>query len=374
MQNNLDAANLSLTNDLPVAEASFPKIPTANDVLDNESLNIKFEDISDVASCYGYSRKTGEPIAIESLAEARQLTTDKNAYVWLGLYEPSEDTLRMVQQAFNLHELAIEDATVEHQRAKIETYGEECIFIVARTAKLEERDILYGTTSIFLGKQFVISIRRGASHSYKAVRNNYHQHPNKLKMGPSFVVHAILDFIVDNYIPITQRLGEYLQEQERIIFSDKFDRSTLRSLYELKSQLIHLRAIISPMQDICSFFIIHKKNELVSFFPNQVKPYFRDIQDHVLRSLDAINGLNEMLSLAMDTYLAFVTVSQNTVVRKLAAWAGILAVPTMIASFYGMNFKHMPELEWQYGYFVMMFVMIGIATLLWHRFKKAGWL
>lgn len=332
------------------------------------------EQNNEVVNCYAYSRKKGEPIAITSLTEATKLLEDSNYYIWIGLHEPSPDTLTAVQKSFGLHELAIEDATVEHQRAKIETYGTDCIFIVARTAKLEKRDILYGTTALFLGKQFVISIRRGASNSYATVRNNCHHHPNKLKMGPSFVVHAILDFIVDNYLPITERLGEYLQEQERIIFSKNFDRKTLQSLYELKSQLIHLRAVIAPMQDICGFFIIHKKNELISFFPNQVKPYFRDIQDHVLRSLDAINGLNEMLSVAMDTYMAFITVSQNEVVRRLAAWAGILAVPTMIASFYGMNFKYMPELDWQYGYFFIMLFMFFLAAFLWHRFKKANWL
>lgn len=328
----------------------------------------------DIVNCYGYSRKTGKPTAIRSLSEATALLNDKDYFVWIGLHEPCENTLKVVQQSFGLHELAIEDATVEHQRAKIETYGAECIFMVARTAKLSGREILYGTTALFLGKQFVISIRRGASHSYETVRNHCHNHPNKLRMGPSFVVHAILDFIVDNYLPITQRLGEYLQEQERIIFSKEFHSQTLKNLYELKAQLIHLRAIISPMRDICGFFINHKKNELVSFFPSQVKPYFRDIQDHILRSLDAINGLNEMLSVAMDTYLAFITVSQNEVVRKLAAWAGILAVPTMIASFYGMNFAYMPELQWKYAYFVVMGLMIGIAVLLWYRFKKANWL
>lgn len=332
------------------------------------------EVYTEVVNCFGYSRKTGEPVAIATLADAKTLLEDPNYYVWIGLHDPCKDTMQAVQQSFGLHELAIEDASVEHQRAKIETYGDDCIFIVARTAKLEQREILYGTTSLFLGKQFVISIRRGASHSYETVRNHCHNHPNKLRMGPSFVVHAILDFIVDNYLPITQKLGEYLHEQERIIFSKDFDRNTLKSLYELKSQLIHFKAIISPMQDICGFFINHKKNELVSFFPSQVKPYFRDIQDHVLRSLDAVNGLNEMLSVAMDTYMTFITVSQNEVVRKLAAWAGILAVPTMIASFYGMNFKFMPELDWQYSYFVVMAFMLGIASVLWYRFKKAKWL
>lgn len=206
------------------------------------------------------------------------------------------------------------------------------------------------------------------------MREHYHRRPERLRLGPVFVLHAILDFIVDNYLPITDRLGNYLREQEREIFSYEFSRDTLKSLYELKSQLVHMRAVILPVQDICNFFINHKKNELVSAYPTAVKPYFRDVNDHLLRSIDAVNGLNEMLSVAMDTYMAIVTMGQNDVVRKLAAWAGIAAVPTAVAGIYGMNFEFMPELQWRYGYFLVIGVVFLICAYLYSKFRKAGWL
>lgn len=340
----------------------------------------RFEDIEDniiedeIINCYAYARKTGKQVKqVEIDAVSQVLSNDKH-FVWLGLYEPSIDTLTQVQQAFDLHELALEDAVADHQRAKVESYDNDTIFVVVQTAKLENNIIQYGKTAIFMGKNFIITIRTGPSNSYKPVRQHYKQRPEKLKLGPIFVLHAILDFIVDNYLPIVDRLGSYLREQEQSIFSYEFSRSTLRRLYELKSQLIRMRAVMLPVQDICNFFINHKKNELISFFPSSAKPYFRDVNDHLLQALDAVNGLNEMLSVAMDTYMAVVNMGQNDVVRKLAAWAGILAVPTAIAGIYGMNFDIMPELHFKYGYLMVWGLIIVICSSLYRIFKKTGWL
>jgi magnesium transporter len=279
-----------------------------------------------------------------------------------------------VKDAFDLHELAIEDAFADHQRAKVENYDNDMVFVVIRTAKLEDNVIRYGTTAIFMGKNYLITIRNGPSNSYAPVREHCHRRPEKLRMGPIFVLHAILDFIVDNYMPITDRLGRYLREQERYVFTYEFDKGTLKNLYQLKSQLVHMRAIILPVQDICSFFINHKKSEIVSGFSQAAKPYFRDVNDHLLHSLDAINGLNEMLSVVMNTYMAMVNMGQNEVVRKLAAWAGILAVPTAIAGIYGMNFDFMPELHWKYAYFIIMIIIIALCSFLYYNFKRLKWL
>ena len=340
----------------------------------------RFEELEDSTSsdeiivCYSYSRKTGSPIESLQIDEVSRTLTNSNQFIWLGLYNPSYETVKDVQDAFDLHELALEDAFADYQRPKVESYGNDTIFVVARTAKLEDNQIRYGTVAIFMGKNFIISIRRGASNSYSPVREHCHRRPEKLRLGPIFVLHAILDFTVDNYLPITDRLGNYLREQERNIFSYEFSKSTLRSLYELKSQLVHMRAVILPVQDVCNFFINHKKTELVSAFPAAAKPYFRDVNDHLLRSIDAVNGLNEMLSVAMDTYMAMVTMGQNDVVRKLAAWAGIAAVPTAVAGIYGMNFDFMPELHWRYGYFLVLAVVLAVCFYLHYKFKKAGWL
>ncbi|WP_394262218.1 magnesium/cobalt transporter CorA [Moraxella boevrei] len=334
----------------------------------------RFVGTNEVSNCFSYSRKTGEKLGEIELDDVRRELANNNVFVWVGLHDPSAETIHEVKEAFDLHELAIEDAFAEHQRAKVESYGSDSVFVVVRTAKLTDNTIRYGTTAIFMGKQYIITIRQGASHSYESVRDYCHRRPEKLRLGPIFVLHAILDFVVDNYLPITEKLGRYLREQEREIFSESFDIQTLRNLYELKSQLVHMRAVILPVQDICNFFINHKKNDLTPTFPSQAKPYFRDVNDHLLRALDAVNGLNEMLSVAMDTYMAVVTMGQNEVVRKLAAWAGILAVPTAMAGIYGMNFDNMPELSWRYGYFVLLGLIFAICGTLYYRFRKADWL
>ncbi|OPH34274.1 magnesium and cobalt transport protein CorA [Moraxella atlantae] len=341
---------------------------------DTQLIESRFTGKNEVANCFAYSRKTGENLGVIELDDVRRELANNNVFVWIGLHDPTAETIREVQEAFDLHELAIEDAFAEHQRAKVESYGNDSVFVVVRTAKLTDYTIRYGTTAIFMGKQYIITIRQGASHSYQSVRDYCHRRPEKMRMGPIFVLHAILDFVVDNYLPITDKLGRYLREQEREIFSEDFDKQTLRNMYELKSQLVHMRAVILPVQDICNFFINHKKEDFLPNFPNQAKPYFRDVNDHLLRALDAVNGLNEMLSVAMDTYMAVVTMGQNEVVRKLAAWAGILAVPTAIAGVYGMNFDNMPELHWQYGYFIVLLIILTICSLLYYRFKKSSWL
>ena len=339
----------------------------------------RYEDIEnsstdEVVSCYSYSRKTGEKLDQVALNDVNRCLSNNGQFIWLGLYDPSLETMIKVQQAFGLHELAIEDAFADHQRAKVENYDNDMVFVVLRTAKLEDNVIRYGTTAIFMGKNYLITIRNGPSNSYAPVREHCNRRPEKLRMGPIFVLHAILDFIVDNYMPITDRLGRYLREQERYVFTYEFDKGTLKNLYELKSQLVHMRAIILPVQDICSFFINHKKSEMVSGFSQAAKPYFRDVNDHLLHSLDAINGLNEMLSVVMNTYMAMVNMGQNEVVRKLAAWAGILAVPTAIAGIYGMNFDFMPELHWQYSYFVIMILIGSLCGYLYYNFKRLKWL
>ncbi|BFM02239.1 hypothetical protein Psyaliredsea_08860 [Psychrobacter alimentarius] len=224
----------------------------------------RYEDIDlsssgEVVNCYSYSRKTGQKLDQVALTDVSRALSNNGQFIWLGLYDPSLETMVKVKEAFELHELAIEDAFADHQRAKVENYDNDMVFVVLRTAKLENNIIRYGTTAIFMGKNYLITIRNGPSNSYAPVREHCHRRPEKLRMGPIFVLHAILDFIVDNYMPITDRLGRYLREQERYVFTYEFDKGTLKNLYELKSQLVHMRAIILPVQDICSFFINHKK-------------------------------------------------------------------------------------------------------------------
>jgi magnesium transporter len=327
-----------------------------------------------IVNCVAYRRSTGEKVASVALADVSEtLEEDADFFVWIGLHEPTIEVMREVQHEFGLHELAVEDAMRQHQRAKIDSYPES-LFLVLRTAQLVDTDVVFGATYIFLGARFVISVRQGPSLSYSTVRAQCEQHPEKMRLGPGYVCYSIFDFVVDNFLPITEQLGEHLREQERSIFSEQFSKKTLRHLYDLKAELVHFRLAITPLQDICNFFIYHSNDESWHYFPASAMPYFRDIQDHVLRTLDAIQGLSEMLQVAMDTYLALVGVGQNEIVKRLASWAAILAVPTMMASFYGMNFDNMPELHWKYGYFVALAVMFLLSSLLWRKLKKARWL
>ena len=378
---NMDDKHLYLDNDDSYiygdAETTTEAAIETMTVYDPDSERYEDIDLSssgEVVNCYSYSRKTGQKLDQIALTDVSRALSNNGQFIWLGLYDPSLETMVKVKEAFELHELAIEDAFADHQRAKVENYDNDMVFVVLRTAKLENNIIRYGTTAIFMGKNYLITIRNGPSNSYAPVREHCHRRPEKLRMGPIFVLHAILDFIVDNYMPITDRLGRYLREQERYVFTYEFDKGTLKNLYELKSQLVHMRAIILPVQDICSFFINHKKSELVSGFSQAAKPYFRDVNDHLLHSLDAINGLNEMLSVVMNTYMAMVNMGQNEVVRKLAAWAGILAVPTAIAGIYGMNFDFMPELHWKYSYLVIMIFIGSLCGYLYYNFKRLKWL
>ncbi len=328
-----------------------------------------------VVNCFAYSRSTGLRVDYLALCDVSEvLAADPDIFVWIGLFEPPNEVLAEVQREFGLHELAVEDAALNHSRAKVESY-EKTLFVVVRTAQLMNRKIEFGSTALFLGERFLISVRQGASVSYSSVRAHCERHPQKMKlMGPGYVLHGILDFIVDNFLPITQQLGEQLEELEGDIFSETYSQDTLRYLYDLKSELIKLRLAVVPLREICGYFLYHDHEDLANYFPSTAIPYFRDIQDHVLGTLDAIEGQSEVLRLGMDTHLALVGVGQNEIVKRLASWAGILAVPTLMTSYYGMNFANMPELHWHYGYFVWVGLMFIGSAVLYFKLKRAKWL
>lgn len=327
-----------------------------------------------VVNCVTYRRSTGQrdrAVPLDQVSEA--LAADSDLFVWVGLYQPDAALLQQVQHEFALHELAVEDALRTHQRAKVESYG-NMLFVVLRTADLVGNDIHYGTTAIFLGQRHLISVRQGASLTYAPVREHCEEQPEKMKLGPGYVLYALMDYVVDNFWPITEDLSAHLREQETSIFREHFSRSMLCHMYELRAELVHFRMVVTPMQEICTFLLYHGKDETAQFVPKSILPYFRDINDHVLRTLDAVAGLNEMLQVTMDTYLALVTVDQNNIVKKLASWAALLAVPTMVASFYGMNFKYMPELEWHYGYYMALGFMAVLTALVYRKLRRASWL
>ncbi|HSP98055.1 MAG TPA: magnesium/cobalt transporter CorA [Candidatus Dormibacteraeota bacterium] len=308
-------------------------------------------------------------IPVEDISEALK---DPGVFVWVGLHEPDEPLLRQIQEEFGLHDLAVEDALRAHQRPKLEEYGDG-LFVVLRTARLDENDeghIALGETHIFLGPHYVVSVRHGASFSYAEVRTRCETTPHLLKKGPAFVLYALMDFVVDHYFPIVEQLEERLSGIEEEIFSGRPDRAAIEQIYDLKRDLLVAKRAVSPLVDIC--------NRLTRFdvatIPEDTRPYFRDVYDHTIRINETIDTLRELVTSALESKLSLISVEQSDITKQLAAWAAIIAVPTMIAGIYGMNFEFIPELHWRYGYHGAIAVMFSVCGFLYWRFKKSGWL
>ncbi|MCQ8104783.1 magnesium/cobalt transporter CorA [Methylomonas sp. SURF-2] len=305
-------------------------------------------------------------VGIDDISEAIR---QPDHFIWLGLREPDADLLTTIQHTFGLHELAVEDARSAHQRPKLEEYGDS-LFIVLHTASLENEGVAFGETHFFVGNHFLVTVRHGASMSHGKVRARCEAAPHQLAKGPGFALYAIMDFIVDNYVPVLDGLQTRFDSLESAIFTNHPSRETMEGLYQLKRELIRMQGVIIPVIDICNV-LMHSREINI---PKDVRLYFRDIADHVSRIDRAMEGMREMLIAAMQVHLTFETVRQNEVVKRLAGWGAILAIPTMLFSWYGMNFRHMPELEWVYSYpLVVGGVSIGSLLLYW-RLRRAGWL
>ena len=320
-----------------------------------------------VMKCVAYEK--GISIGDVTLEDISEVLKREHTFVWLGLREANKELLLQIQAEFGLHDLAIEDACSAHQRPKIDEYGDS-MFIVLHTAILGNETVEFGETHIFLGPRFIVTVRHGASQSLSKVRERCQAMPHQLAKGPGFALYSIMDFIVDNYRPVIEGLQTRFDILESAIFAYKPSRQTMEGLYELKRELLQLETAINPVIDIC--------NELMRFhtglIPKDVRVYFRDIADHIKRIDQGIHSMREMLLAAMQVHLTFETVRQNDVVKRLAGWGAILAIPTMVFSWYGMNFRHMPELEWTYSYpLVIGTVAVGSGLLYW-RLRKSHWL
>ena len=321
-----------------------------------------------VINCIAYGRDGSKrEITLDEISDV--LAVDDGTYVWVGLYEPGEDLLDKMQEEFGLHDLAVEDAHHAHQRPKIEAYGNS-LFIAAHTAQLVADRIAFGETQIFLGPRYLLTVRHGASLSYSAVRQRVERDPALLAIGPSYGLYAVLDFIVDNILPIVDEFRVKLHALEQDLFSEEFRRDTIVRLYQLKGELTRLRLAVAPMQDITGQ-LSRGSNPLVN---EDMRVYFRDIYDHTQRVNDTTDTLREMLTAAMSVNLAMVTVAQGEVVKRLAGWAGLLAAPTLITSWYGMNFEHMPELAGRWSYAVLIGVTVGVCVGLYVLLRRAKWL
>ena len=321
-----------------------------------------------VVNCIAYSRDgTRRDLSLDEISDV--LAVDDGSFVWVGLFNPDHTLLDKLQEEFDLHDLSVEDARNAHQRPKIEAYGDS-LFIVAHTAQLVDGRIAFGETHIFMGPRFLVTLRHGASLSYSPVRARAEREREFLALGPSYGLYAVMDFIVDNYMPIVDEFRDQLNALEKDIFAETFQRATVQRLYDLKRELTRMRLAVSPLQDITGQ-LTRVHTQLVG---EEMRLYFRDVYDHTQRVNDAVDTLREMLTAAMSVNLALVTVAQGEVVKRLAGWAGLLAAPTLIASWYGMNFRHMPELAGRWSYPVLIVVTAVVVVGLFVLLRRSRWI
>ena len=322
-----------------------------------------------VIDCAAYCG--GSRVADLGIDQIRPALSRDDQFVWLGLYEPEQDVLRQVQKQFGLHDLAIEDAYNAHQRPKLELY-EDSLFVVLRTAHMStsSRHLEFGETHIFLGRNYLVTVRHGSLRSHIGVRQRCESTPHLLSKGPGYVLYALMDFVVDQYLPVVQQIEEEVEDLEDLIFGMSDTGDATSRIYQLKRELLSLRRAVTPLVEVC--------NRLMRFdlphIPEDTRVYFRDVYDHIVRLNETIDAQRELLTTALEAHLSLMSHAQNEHMKRITAWAAMIAVPTMIAGIYGMNFKHMPELNWDYGYQVSIVVMAGACAALYVGFKRSGWL
>ena len=289
--------------------------------------------------------------------------------VWIGLCNPSPQLLATVQNQFGLHPLAVQDAEEAHQFPKLVQYGDS-LFIVARTAQLHDGRVAFGETHIFVGKGYVITVRHGASISYSSVRERCEDDPKRLSEGEDYILYSILAFIVENYFPVIKILHEEVEAIEDEVLSGSNNRKRIERLHALRRDLLRLRNSITPMIAVCDRL---ERTEVIAI-SNTMRPHYRDVTDHVRQIEESIKTMREVLEFTHEANVMNAQMEQTYITRRLAAWAAILAVPTAIAGIYGMNFEHMPELRWEYGYFIILILIMAICLLLYSNFKQKGWI
>jgi len=310
-------------------------------------------------------RRAGE-LALDGASKASR---QRNAFVWLGLFEPTEEEFDSVRSEFELHELAVEDAIKAHQRPKLEVYGDS-LFMVLKTARYLDTTeaVELGEIQLFIGDDFIITVRHGETALHD-VRLRMETRPELLKCGPGAALHAIVDRVVDDYLPIVDELDRDIREVEGDVFSPSRSNPAER-IYKLKREVLELHDALGPLADPLDRLA---RGSHESVHPD-IRPYFRDVHDHVVRTVDRVESFRDLLTSVLTANLTQASFRQNEDVRKISAWAAIIAVPTMIAGIYGMNFEHMPELDWAFGYPVVLGAVLVLCVLLYRYFRHVGWL
>ncbi len=304
-----------------------------------------------------------------ALAEVRRRG---EGFVWIGLHEPAAEQLTGIAEVFDLHELAVEDAVHAHQRPKLERY-DDTLFTVLKTVRYHgstaSEAVETGEVMVFLGRDFVITVRHGDHSGLHHVRRRLEADPEQLALGPSTVLHAIADHVVDGYLAVTSSIEDDIEELEREVFTPRSAPDAER-IYAMKREVLELRRAVVPLGGP-----LRKLTEGYSaLVPHDVRSYFRDVDDHLVTVVERITSFNELLTSLVDAALAKITMQQNGDMRKIASWVAIVSVPTMVAGIYGMNFDHMPELRWTYGYPMVLAFTATVCLLLLRVFRRNQWL
>ncbi|MCF2529851.1 magnesium/cobalt transporter CorA [Yinghuangia soli] len=309
-------------------------------------------------------------------AAIQDVHTRGDGFVWIGLHEPSADELAGIAERFDLHPLAVEDAVKAHQRPKLERY-DDTLFAVFKTVRYVEHEHLTATSEVvetgeimvFLGRDFVITVRHGLHGGLGELRHRLEENPELLAAGPSSILHAVADRVVDTYLDVTQLLQDDIDDVENEVFGGKGNGDAGR-IYQLKRELLELKRAVTPLARPLQ---ILAERPMRQVHPD-IREYFRDVEDHLARVSEQIAAFDELLTSILQANLAQVTVAQNEDMRRISAWVAIFAVPTMVAGIYGMNFEHMPELQWKYGYPTVLSVTLSVCLMIHRGFRRNGWL
>jgi magnesium transporter len=320
-----------------------------------------------LVNCVAYQE--GTKLSDISKEDISEYVKRPDCFVWVGLKDPTPDELEEMRKEFGLHELAVEDARHGHQRPKIEEYGNS-LFAVLQTVEIKEAELHVGEVDIFVGPNYILSVRLHTERGFADVRARCEREPHLLKHGAAYVFYALMDTVVDRYFPILDALESELEKIEEQIFMRNTARSNIEALYALKKSLMILKHAVDPLMEAVSKLYGGRVPQICS----GMGEYFRDVFDHLQRLHATIEGIRDMQTTAIQVNLGMISLNETEVTKKLAAWAAIIGVPTMIAGIYGMNFKNMPELDWVWGYPVSVAMMVAIDIWLYLQFKKIKWL
>jgi magnesium transporter len=315
---------------------------------------------------YVDGRRTAEP---STLSETYEAVRERRGVAWIGLYRPTQEEFSSVSGEFGLHELAVEDATEAHQRPKLERYG-GTVFVVLKPARYldEEERVEFGEIHVFVGEDFVVTVRHSEATDVSDIRRGLEADPELLRRGPEAILHAIMDRVVDDYAPVVEGLRNDIEEIEAEVFGGSPNVS--RRIYELSREVIEFQRATEPLGDVLGSMI---QSESPDVDP-EVRRYLRDVQDHVLQVTERLAGFRDLLQSILSVNLTLASLAQNEEVKKISGWAAILFAPTLVGTIYGMNFVHMPELNWFFGYPFALLLMAFISLTLYLVFKRRGWL